>query len=331
MSYWSSGVIILASKCDGRIQDGVAVSQSSFLNRLCCTWSPVRPLYAPVRRKPQQPALIIVTVRFDGAARPFADIRTNAVTRSLNNRGELTARYLIYIISYCCIKTFLVNTGDTECSSSPWNNVVLERPARMGVRSEPCLPGDHCISYHGPPSQRPPSQRCRYFLFRVFRAMLCSLRVLLWCTMAQWAVRKPPSVILLYDLVSQGQQLTQVDHDLLETLGNMARRASLWEASVRDAFRAPADITSTPIDLITLRKLLDEAKHIPVLLSLEPKVVAALDDGGNRYCLCRGPNDGSFMVGCDTCEEWFHGACVKLKVSTTLLLASTRYQMRLPY
>lgn len=134
--------------------------------------------------------------------------------------------------------------------------------------------------------------------------------------MAQWAVRKPPSVILLYDLVSQGQQLTQVDHDLLETLGNMARRASLWEASVRDAFRAPADITSTPIDLITLRKLLDEAKHIPVLLSLEPKVVAALDDGGNRYCLCRGPNDGSFMVGCDTCEEWFHGACVKLKVST---------------
>lgn len=144
--------------------------------------------------------------------------------------------------------------------------------------------------------------------------MLCSLRVLLWCTMAQWAVRKPPSVILLYDLVSQGQQLTQVDHDLLDTLGNMAKRASLWEASVRDAFRGPAENIDSLIDVDTLQKLLEEAKHIPVLLSLEPKVVAALDDGGNRYCLCRGPNDGTFMVQCDDCDQWFHGSCVNLKV-----------------
>eukprot|EP00752_Nemacystus_decipiens_P009884 g8817.t1 len=145
------------------------------------------------------------------------------------------------------------------------------------------------------------------------RAMLCSLRVLLWCTMAQWAVRKPPSVILLYDLVSQGQQLTLVDHDLLDTLGNMAKRASLWEASVRDAFRGPAENTDSLIDVDTLQKLLEEAKHIPVLLSLEPKVVAALDDGGNRYCLCRGPNDGTFMVQCDDCDQWFHGSCVNVK------------------
>lgn len=133
--------------------------------------------------------------------------------------------------------------------------------------------------------------------------------------MAQWAVRKPPSVILLYDLVSQGQQLTQVDHDLLKTLGTMARRASLWEASVRDAFRGPAGNVDSLIDVGTLRKLLEDAKRIPVLLSLESKVAAALDDGGNRYCLCRGPNDGTFMVECDECEQWFHGECVNLKVS----------------
>lgn len=132
--------------------------------------------------------------------------------------------------------------------------------------------------------------------------------------MAQWAVRKPPSVILLYDLVSQGQLLTQVDDDLLETLGTMAKRASQWEASVRDAFRGPAEKVEGLIDVDTLRKLLDQAKHIPVLLPLEPKVVAALDDGGNRYCLCRGPNDGTFMVECDDCDQWFHGSCVNLKV-----------------
>lgn len=148
------------------------------------------------------------------------------------------------------------------------------------------------------------------------RTMLSSLRILLWCTMAQWAVRKPPSVGLLYDLVSQGQLLSSVDDDLLETLGTMARRASLWEASVREVFSAPPENNTSPIDVGTLQRLLADAKHIPVQLALESKVMAALDDGGNRYCLCRGPNDGSFMVGCDSCEEWFHGACVRLKVRT---------------
>jgi len=29
------------------------------------------------------------------------------------------------------------------------------------------------------------------------------------------------------------------------------------------------------------------------------------------YCLCRGPDiPGLFMIGCDGCNEWFHGACV---------------------
>jgi hypothetical protein len=29
------------------------------------------------------------------------------------------------------------------------------------------------------------------------------------------------------------------------------------------------------------------------------------------YCLCRGPSQG-FMLGCEDCEEWFHGACINL-------------------
>ena len=28
------------------------------------------------------------------------------------------------------------------------------------------------------------------------------------------------------------------------------------------------------------------------------------------YCMCRGIDDGSFMIACDVCEEWFHGKCV---------------------
>jgi COMPASS component SPP1 len=31
------------------------------------------------------------------------------------------------------------------------------------------------------------------------------------------------------------------------------------------------------------------------------------------YCLCRGPDDHRWMIGCDQCEDWFHGDCVNLK------------------
>lgn len=32
------------------------------------------------------------------------------------------------------------------------------------------------------------------------------------------------------------------------------------------------------------------------------------------YCLCRQPYHGT-MVGCDTCEEWYHFVCVGLSSS----------------
>lgn len=30
------------------------------------------------------------------------------------------------------------------------------------------------------------------------------------------------------------------------------------------------------------------------------------------YCLCRGPDDGSVMLCCDMCDEWFHCRCVQI-------------------
>lgn len=30
------------------------------------------------------------------------------------------------------------------------------------------------------------------------------------------------------------------------------------------------------------------------------------------YCLCRGPDDHRWMIGCDVCEDWFHGECVSI-------------------
>ena len=38
------------------------------------------------------------------------------------------------------------------------------------------------------------------------------------------------------------------------------------------------------------------------------------DDGeGDVFCICRGPDDHTWMIGCDgECEDWFHGRCVSI-------------------
>ena len=32
-----------------------------------------------------------------------------------------------------------------------------------------------------------------------------------------------------------------------------------------------------------------------------------------EFCICRGPDDGTFMVGCSGCGEWFHQRCMRFK------------------
>lgn len=31
------------------------------------------------------------------------------------------------------------------------------------------------------------------------------------------------------------------------------------------------------------------------------------------YCVCRTRDDGSFMILCEYCEDWFHGKCVGIR------------------
>jgi hypothetical protein len=36
-----------------------------------------------------------------------------------------------------------------------------------------------------------------------------------------------------------------------------------------------------------------------------------LVEGKNKFCICKGPDDGIRpMVQCDYCEDWFHFDCV---------------------
>ena len=35
-------------------------------------------------------------------------------------------------------------------------------------------------------------------------------------------------------------------------------------------------------------------------------------EGDAVYCVCRKPNDGSPMIGCSRCDEWYHFRCIGL-------------------
>ncbi|KAG5359380.1 COMPASS component SPP1 [Yarrowia sp. C11] len=44
------------------------------------------------------------------------------------------------------------------------------------------------------------------------------------------------------------------------------------------------------------------------------------DDHQELFCVCRRPDDGKWMIGCDYCEEWIHGTCVGMTPARAKLM-----------
>uniref|UniRef100_T1HMQ8 CXXC-type zinc finger protein 1 n=1 Tax=Rhodnius prolixus TaxID=13249 RepID=T1HMQ8_RHOPR len=40
------------------------------------------------------------------------------------------------------------------------------------------------------------------------------------------------------------------------------------------------------------------------------KIATLLKQDGQAYCICRSSDSSRFMIGCDACEEWYHGDCI---------------------
>ena len=76
--------------------------------------------------------------------------------------------------------------------------------------------------------------------------------------------------------------------------------------------------TLQPLCMISMRKHLElclSRRKMEPFPSIRPRRSGkSRIDSIDVYCICRLPDDGSLMVCCDTCKEWFHQSCCPNKV-----------------
>jgi len=171
--------------------------------------------------------------------------------------------------------------------------------------------GDASHAIRAPPHMEQYQQHALALGIRSFAdvhlIMLC-LDKLVWCYVASSLLWGCPTLSSLGAVVARGQQLS-VAPNAMDLLARMLKQAKEWQAKVRGAVSSKPD--PQPFDLALLSQLAEQKDRIPVVVGDEQRRVSAmLEDGGERYCTCRGPSDGKFMIGCDHCDGWFHGKCV---------------------
>jgi hypothetical protein len=101
-------------------------------------------------------------------------------------------------------------------------------------------------------------------------------------------------------LFDEGEKLG-INFDLLKTLRSALRSAKSWLNRVKRSKFEKGETCSSDIE-----ELIEE--HNALDLSL-PNEVQKLKQAMKGYCICRRPYEG-FMIGCDGCEEWYHGCCI---------------------
>lgn len=98
-------------------------------------------------------------------------------------------------------------------------------------------------------------------------------------------------------MLDEGEKIGFVSKEL-KLLRNGLKAARGWANRVK---RCKSD---TKVD--DVQALLDE--HDSLIVDM-PDEVAKLRQASRNYCICRRPYEG-FMIGCDSCDEWYHGPCI---------------------
>lgn len=130
-----------------------------------------------------------------------------------------------------------------------------------------------------------------------------------WCLRAIAILARQPTADELVSLVKASELINYPDEKAVRTIKSMAKRVTVWQNKVTKAL-SPIPGETQPYSIHLLKELASAGDDIPVCMPLEVRLRSVIEDGGCRYCLCGGPSDGLFMVGCEHCDGWYHGHCV---------------------
>jgi len=114
--------------------------------------------------------------------------------------------------------------------------------------------------------------------------------------------------------VFEASQFKLPDEKAVRTLKFMLNRACQWQSKIRKAL-APKKGETKSISVSVLKELECGIRELPLIIPEEHSLGIAIEDNGTRHCVCGGPSDGNFMLCCDSCNEWFHGACMQVSNS----------------
>lgn len=106
-------------------------------------------------------------------------------------------------------------------------------------------------------------------------------------------------------LLEEGDKLKLVCHEV-KVLRNAIRSARSWLSQFKKCKVGHGGTAASELE-----SLIDE--HESLLIAM-PGEIDKLKQATQGFCLCRRPYEG-FMIGCDECDEWYHGPCVGITES----------------
>lgn len=106
-------------------------------------------------------------------------------------------------------------------------------------------------------------------------------------------------------LIESGEKL-KVNSQELKSLKASLRAVRSWSNKVKRC-----NLEQGSIHVNNVKELIRE--HESFLIEM-PEELAKLKQATQSYCICRRPYDG-FMIGCDECDEWYHGPCIGVSES----------------
>ena len=142
-----------------------------------------------------------------------------------------------------------------------------------------------------------------------------AFRCMCWASLAMSTLAKKSTLKEIQHVMTTCSSITLSDEKTIRMLKSMMQRTYQWQVKARKAL-TPKPGETRPFNIDVLNSLDFGSSALPFEVPETTCLANAIEDKGCRHCLCGGANDGTFMLGCDKCEEWFHGRCVGVNKET---------------